>query len=344
MNPILFDQASSNKYPGSVWSTLAAIIAKGAPTGIKDINPIGLVGEGSSGSSMNVFNRSYNSNVTNSGGTPDGVDLPGDDVSSQIPTSQLEDVTDAGTLLGSALSGNVHAEQLISSLGLGEATAAVTAANALGEGNLNIAAAQSLAQQAALNSVGLTTVAETGMGGGATATAAASGTTPMAGSGMAAGYWAVPVAQALYGAMIIDMHNSNEPNRMAPHDVLDAAEGATSGLTGDFRIVEQEGTRYLYDETASKYYGQDVWYNLDDENFIESERKLTGGIETYLQSGQGGGVNRQASGEDAYTFAQYMSDQGVDFSGLSSSEIMKLVDTRWDEYSPDKDAAVGGLG
>lgn len=95
-----------------------------------------------------------------------------------------------------------------------------------------------------------------------------------------AAYWAVPVAQALWGASILNKHNQNDPSAIGGSNILNAAQGKEMNFVrgGDQQRevkieTDDNGNRWLYDPWATKQTGKPVWYNLDDEKTLEWARQ-----------------------------------------------------------------------
>jgi len=161
MDPVSYDLLSDT-IPDNVWGTLGGMLAQ---SGARDIDPIGLVNATPRSDKADKLYRMAMQEKQKSpleqlidhmiGGQPA-------DVSSLLATGQLEDVTvNAGMGLAyAAMSGNTHASQLIKSMGIDEATKAVVAANALGETELSISAAQTFAQLDQVEQASLMTTAQ----------------------------------------------------------------------------------------------------------------------------------------------------------------------------------------
>ena len=158
-------------------------------------------------------------------------------------------------------------------------------------------------------------------------------------TGASTALWAVPVAQALYGANIIRMHNENEPNRMAATDILRAAEGETT--TGDghtMKIVEQDGKKYLYDEAATKRYGQDVWYDIGDEDFLETVRSWAVSDVGVSQANRSSDNRFLTGGQND---AWKSTIDTLNPTGMSSNEIEDLVTGTYKNWQAPKDLGLG---
>jgi hypothetical protein len=311
----LFD-IMSDAIPTELWRTLGGVLAQ---SGSRDIDPIGLVNKTPQRTKPggSVFN------IKAGGDEADRpTELP-DGISELIPTGQLEDVTDVASLVTTALSGNTHAQALIEGLGLANAATAIPAAEALGEGALNIAAAQSLAQQGAVGTA-------TG-GAGALGTVAA----------------AAPYAAAIaYAAYIMSMRNSNGPPNLSATDILRAAEGETVKYEGGEGVAAQDvalGANGLIYEPGSGQY-----IDTTDEKVMSALRQ-NAYFENYKT-----GLDRGDRGTREEILQAVDEDAIPDTSALTAQEIIDLATENASAYASRakaatpklnwaKDIAFGGL-
>jgi len=144
-----------------------------------------------------------------------------------------------------------HATTLASA-GMNPST--IIAAEKMGEGALNVAAAQSLGQQAAVPA---------GMGVGKMLASIA----PYAfGAGAA-----LQIGMGAY-----DMLKGDKPDAYSYRDVMGASEGAKTDTSGrEYRIEQDsEGNKYLYDQRWKDETGKDKWIPLKEEE-----------VDRYRQSG-----------------------------------------------------------
>lgn len=176
--------------------------------------------------------------------------------------------------------------------------ATVAAAQGMGEGALNIAAAQSLAQQAGVGgaSAALAAGSASGVGfaGGspvaglaaAEAAAAGGGAAGMGAAGaggmlaagattLGLGALASMAGKTLMGAYEGFFGKDPDPWRLPHSEVLRAAEGeiTTDPFGQPYDIREEDGVRYLRDPYTAQHYGQEYYHTISDPEYMDLERQ-----------------------------------------------------------------------
>jgi len=203
-----------------------------------------------------------------------------------------EGIQTASALGGSPGLGITHAASLAAA---GITPTTVGAAAAMGEGALNVAAAQSLAQQGAASAAG------TGLLSGGLAQAAG------------------PIGLALTaGKMIYGGYKhmqDKKPDSYSYRDVLTAAEGGGQDTRGkDFRVEQdEEGNQYVYDQTFKEATGKDRWIPLGEES-----------LEKYREAGRRS--QEKAASRRIGDREKRIEYQGMNPRGMMASSGMSLSD------------------